>query len=264
GYTPESIRDFCERIGVSKKDSLVDIQLLEHCLRQDLNRRAQRVMAVLNPLRVVIENYPEDEVEELDAVNNPEDPSAGTRKVPFSRVLYIEREDFMDDPPRKFFRLAPGREVRLRYAYFLTCTGVVKDEATGEVIELRCTYDPATRGGDAPDGRKVKATLHWVSASQARAAEVRLYDRLFNREDPADVEEGQDFLSSLNPDSLQRLKGCKVEPSLAEAASGSRLQFERQGYFCLDSRDSSSRHLVFNRTVPLRDTWAKLQDKEGR
>ena len=261
GYTPESIRDFARRIGVAKTDSTIDIALLEHSLREDLNRRAQRVMGVLRPLRVVIENYPEGQVEEMDAVNNPEDPGAGTRKVPFSRVLYIEREDFREDPPNKFFRLAPGREVRLRYAYFITCVGVVKDEKTGEVVELRCTYDPATRGGDAPDGRKVKATLHWVSAEHALEAEARLYDHLFSKEDPTDVEGGADFKDYLNPNSLEILTSCRVEPGLAGATLGSRYQFERQGYFCVDP-DSSAGKLVFNRTVSLRDTWAKIE-KQG-
>ncbi|MGB2828500.1 MAG: glutamate--tRNA ligase family protein, partial [Dehalococcoidales bacterium] len=260
GYTLESIRDFARRIGVAKTDSTVDIALLEHSLREDLNQRAQRVMAVLRPLRVVIENYPEDQVEEMDAVNNPEDPGAGTRKVPFSRVLYIEQEDFREDPPNKFFRLAPGREVRLRYAYFITCVGVVKDEKTGEVVELRCIYDPATRGGDAPDGRKVKATLHWVSAEHALEAEVRLYDHLFGRENPTDVEDGADFKDYLNPDSLEILTSCRVEPGLAGATPGSRYQFERQGYFCVDP-DSSAGKLVFNRTVSLRDTWAKIEKR---
>ena len=259
GFTPESIRTFCDRIGVSKKDSVVEFQLLEHCLREDLNRRAQRVMAVLHPLRVVIENYPEGESEELDAINNPEEPEAGTRKVPFSRVLYIEQDDFQEDPPKKFFRLAPGREVRLRYAYFLTCTGVVKDPQTREVVELRCTYDPATKGGDAPDGRKVKATLHWVSAAHAVDAEIRLYDNLFTRENPDETEEGEDYRSNLNPKSLETLSSAKLEPSLSTAAPGCRYQFERIGYFCVDSRDSSEGSLVFNRTVSLRDSWAKIQ-----
>jgi glutaminyl-tRNA synthetase len=262
GYTPESIRDFARRIGVAKTDSTIDIALLEHSLREDLNRRAQRVMGVLRPLRVVIENYPEDRVEEMDAVNNPEDPGAGMRKVPFSRVLYIEREDFREDPPNKFFRLAPGREVRLRYAYFITCVDVVKDEKTGEVVELRCTYDPATRGGDAPDGRKVKATLHWVSAEHALEAEVRLYDHLFSRENPTDVEGGADFKDYLNPNSLEILTSCRVESGLAGAAPGTRYQFERQGYFCVDP-DSSAGELVFNRTVSLRDTWARIEKREG-
>ncbi len=263
GYTPESIRDFARRIGVAKTDSTVDIALLEHSLREDLNKHAWRVMGVLRPLRVVIENYPEGQVEEMDAVNNPEDPGAGTRKAPFSRVLYIEQEDFREDPPPKFFRLAPGREVRLRYAYFITCVGVVKDEKTGEVVELRCTYDPATRGGDAPDGRKVRATLHWVSAEHALEAEVRLYDHLFGKEDPTDVEDGADFKDYLNPDSLEILTSCRVEPGLAGAKPGSRYQFERQGYFCVDP-DSSAGKLVFNRTVALRDTWAKIEKQADK
>jgi glutaminyl-tRNA synthetase len=259
GYTPESIRNFCDRIGVAKRDSIVDIALLEHCLREDLNKSAQRVMGVLRPLKVIIDNYPEDKVEELEAINNPEDPNMGTRKVPFSRVLYIEREDFRDDPPKKFFRLAPGREVRLRYAYYITCVGVVRDEKTGEVIELHCTYDPKTRGGDSPDGRKVKATLHWVSAAHSLKAEVRLYDHLFIEANPGEAKDASDYKSYLNPDSLQRLTSCRVEPSLAGAAPGSRYQFERQGYFCVDSVDSSDDILVFNRTVSLRDSWAKIE-----
>jgi glutaminyl-tRNA synthetase len=260
GYTPQALRDFANRIGVAKNESTVDIALLEHCVRQDLNQRAPRVMGVLEPLKVVITNYPEGQVEQMDAINNPEDPSAGTRPVPFSRVLYIEREDFQENPPPKYFRLAPGREVRLRYAYFITCQEAVKDES-GEVVELRCTYDPATRGGDAPDGRKVKATLHWVSAEHALTAEVRLYDRLFDKEDPGKVEEGQDFTANLNPDSLKVLKDSKVENSLANAKPGDRFQFERQGYFCLDP-DSQDGTLVFNRTVALRDPWAKLAGKQ--
>ncbi|MDI6889945.1 MAG: glutamine--tRNA ligase/YqeY domain fusion protein [Thermodesulfovibrionales bacterium] len=254
GYTPESIRNFCNRIGVAKRDSIVDVALLEHCLREDLNKRAQRVMAVLRPLRVVIDNYPEDLAEEMEAVNNPEDPDMGTRRVPFSRVLYIERDDFLEVPPKQFFRLAPGREVRLRYAYFIKCVGVVKDEHTGEVVELHCTYDPATRGGDAPDGLKVKATLHWVSAAHSIKAEVRLYDHLFTVPNPGDQE---DFKTCLNPNSLERLTSCRVEPSLAGAKPGSRYQFERLGYFCVDP-NSSEDMLVFNRTVTLRDTWAKI------
>jgi glutaminyl-tRNA synthetase len=256
GYTPESMRNFCDRIGVAKRDSTVDMGLLEFCVREDLNKRAPRVMAVLRPLRVVIENYPEDKDEELDAVNNPEDPAMGMRKVPFSRVLYIEKDDFREDPPKQFFRLSPGREVRLRYAYFITCTGVVKDENTGEVVELRCTYDPATRGGDAPDGRKVKATLHWVSAAHAIAAEARLYNALFTKENPGD--ESGDFKTDINPDSLETLKNCFVEPGLAGATPGSRFQFERLGYFCVDP-DSSDHKLVFNRIVTLKDTWAKVE-----
>ena len=263
GYTPESIRNFSRRIGVAKTGSTIDIALLEHSLRQDLNKQAQRVMGVLRPLRVVIDNYPEDQVEELDAVNNPENPGAGTRKVPFSRVLYIERDDFRQDPPKKFFRLAPGREVRLRYAYFITCVDLLKDEQSGEVVELHCTYDPATQGGDSPDGRKVKATLHWVSAEHALEAEVRLYDHLFSKEDPTDVEDGADFKAYLNPNSLEILSSCRVEPSLAGATPGSRYQFERQGYFCIDP-DSSAGKIVFNRTVPLRDTWAKIEKHEDK
>ncbi|UCD76432.1 MAG: glutamine--tRNA ligase/YqeY domain fusion protein [Phycisphaerales bacterium] len=261
GYTPEAIRNFCDRIGVTKYNSITDIGLLEHTLREDLNKRSPRVMAVLRPLKVVIENYPEGQVEEMDAVNNPEDPAAGTRKVPFSRELYIEQEDFMEDPPKKFFRLAPGREVRLRYAYFITCTDVVKDDA-GNVIELRCTYDPATRGGDAPDGRKVKGTLHWVSADESLPAEVRRYDHLFTKANPNEVEGRQDFTANLNPDSLKVLSDCRVEPSVVGAEAGTRYQFERQGYFCVDP-DSTGEKLVFNRTVALRDTWAKMQ-KAGK
>jgi len=263
GYTPESIRDFCERIGVAKTDSLIDIRLLEHCLREDLNRRAPRVMGVLRPLRVVIDNYPEGQVEQLEAINNPEDPSMGTRKVPFSRVLYIERDDFREVPPKKFYRLSPGREVRLRYAYFIRCVGAVKDERTGDVVELHCTYDPATRGGDSPDGRKVKSTLHWVSADHALEAELRLYDTLFTREDPNDLEEGADFIDYLNPNSLEVLTSCRVEPSLAGAAVGRRYQFERQGYFCVDP-DSADGKLVFNRTASLRDTWARIEKAQQR
>jgi glutaminyl-tRNA synthetase len=257
GYTPEAIQNFCEVIGVAKRDSTVDIALLEHCIRQDLNKNASRVMAVLRPLRAVIENYPEGQTEELEAINNPEDPNAGTRKVPFSRVIYIEQEDFREDPPPKFWRLAPGREVRLRYAYFIKCVGVVKDEKTGEVIELRCTYDPQTRGGDAPDGRKVKTTLHWVSANQAAPAEVRLYDHLFTKANSAE-EENADFRTLLNPKSLEIIEYCFVEPSLAQAQPGSRFQFERLGYFCVDP-DSTKDKLVFNRTVTLRDEWAKIE-----
>jgi glutaminyl-tRNA synthetase len=254
GYTPEAIRAFCDRIGVAKRENVVDVALLEHAIREDLNRRAPRVMGVLNPLKVVIENYPADRVEQFDIINNPEDETAGARPVPFSRELYIERDDFMEVPPKKFFRLAPGREVRLRGAYFATCTDVVKDPASGEIVEVRCTYDPATRGGDAPDGRKVKATLHWVSAAHAREAEVRLYDRLFNSENPGT---NGDFKADLNPASLQVLRGCKLEPSVAGAAPGTRYQFERLGYFCVDP-DSRDGRLVFNRTVTLKDTWAKI------
>jgi glutaminyl-tRNA synthetase len=258
GYTPEAIRAFCQRVGVSKSDSIVHIGLLEHFLRDDLNKRSPRAMGVLRPLRVVIDNYPEDLVEEMEAINNPEDASMGTRKVPFSRVLYIEREDFCEDPPKHFYRLAPGREVRLRYAYFVRCMGVVKDEQTGEVVELHCTYDPETRGGDAPDGRKVKSTLHWVSARHAIPATARLYGNLFLKENPNDVGEGEDFKDYLNPNSLEVLSGCQVEPSLAEAAPGSGYQFERLGYFCVDAADSRPGAVVFNRTVPLRDPYAKI------
>ncbi len=258
GYTPEAIRTFSERVGVAKNNSVVDIALLEYCVREDLNKRAPRVMAVLRPLRVVIDNYPEGQTEELEAVNNPEDPAMGTRRVPFSRVLYIEQEDFREEPPPKYYRLAPGREVRLRYAYFIKCVGVVKDERTGEVVELHCTYDPATRGGDAPDGRKVKATLHWVSAAHALPAEVRLYERLFLQPNPYDVPDGMDFKSTINPNSLETLTACYVEPGLAGAAPGDRYQFERQGYFCVDP-DSSAGKLVFNQTVALRDAWAKIE-----
>jgi glutaminyl-tRNA synthetase len=258
GYTPESIRNFCDRIGVAKADSMVDMALLEYCIREDLNKRAPRVMGVLRPLKVVIENYPPEEQEELEAINNPEDPTMGTRKVPFSRELYIERDDFMEDPPKKFFRLAPGREIRLRYAYFITCTDVVRDPVTDEVIELRCTYDPATRGGDAPDGRKVRGTLHWVSAEHSISAEVRLYSHLFMKENPNEVEEGKDFTNHINPKSLEVLKECRVEPSLADMKPGDRCQFERIGYFCLDATDSAPQAPVFNRTVTLRDTWAKI------
>jgi len=263
GYSSEAIRHFCDRIGVAKRDSTVDFALLEHSLREDLNRRAPRVMGVLRPLRVVIENYPEGESEELDAVNNPEDPGMGSRTVPFSRILYIERDDFREDPPRKFFRLAPGREVRLRYAYFITCNEVVKDPESGEIVELRCTYDPASRGGNAPDGRRVKATLHWVSADHALDAEARLYDHLFVKPDPTETDEGDDFTSNLNPASLEVVKPFKVEPGLAGAEPGYRCQFERIGYFCVD-RDSTDQALVFNRTVTLRDTWAKIAKKQQK
>ncbi|MGH9311624.1 MAG: glutamine--tRNA ligase/YqeY domain fusion protein [Vicinamibacterales bacterium] len=261
GYTPEAIRTFCDRIGVAKRENVVDVALLEHAVREDLNRRAPRIMSVLRPLRVVLENYPEDRVEAMDVINNPEDPSAGTRKVPFSRVLYVEQEDFRENPPKKFFRLAPGREVRLRNAYFITCTEVVKDAATGEIAELRCTYDPATRGGDAPDGRKVKATLHWVSASHAIPAEVRLYDRLFNAEMPGAGE--RDYRKDLNPASLEVVVDCRVEPSAAAATPGTRYQFERLGYFCVDPDSGAEGRLVFNRTVTLKDTWAKIAQREG-
>jgi glutaminyl-tRNA synthetase len=264
GYPPEALRTFCDRIGVAKADSTVDMALLEYCVRENLNKTAPRVMGVLRPLKVIIDNYPADDEEELEAINNPGDPSAGTRKVPFSRELYIERDDFMEDPPKKFFRLAPGREVRLRYAYFITCVNVVKDPATGEVTELHCTYDPATRGGDAPDGRRVKGTLHWVSAKHAIDAQVRLYDHLFTKENPNEVEDGQDFTACLNPNSLEVLNDCKLEPSLAKAAPASRCQFERLGYFCVDSRYSTPGALVFNRTVTLRDTWAKILKAQNR
>jgi glutaminyl-tRNA synthetase len=260
GYTPEAIRSFCQSIGMDKTNSVVDIGVLENHMRDDLNRRAQRVMAVLRPLRVVIENYPEGKVEEFDAENNPEDPAAGTRRVPFSRVLYIEQEDFNENPPKGFFRLAPGREVRLKFAYYITCQRVVKDEATGQIIELRCSYDAASRGGGTADNRKVQGTLHWVSADQALAAEVRLYEHLFSKPNPDEAPVGQDFKSNLNPQSLTVLPGCKVEPSLSSAKPGDLFQFLRLGYFCLDP-DSGSGRLVFNRTVSLRDTWAKIQKK---
>jgi glutaminyl-tRNA synthetase len=260
GYTPEAIRNFCRRVGVSKTNGTTELSLLEYFLREDLNKRVVRVMAVLRPLRVVINNYPEGQVEELEAVNNPEDASAGTRRVPFSKVLYIEQDDFREDPPKQYFRLSPGREVRLRYGYFITCTSVVKDPATGEVVEVHCTYDPATRGGNAPDGRKVKSTIHWVSAEQAIDAEVRLYDNLFTKENPDDVPEGQEFTVNLNPKSLEVVTGAKLEPSLAGAAPANRYQFERLGYFSVDP-DSTPEKPVFNRTVALRDTWAKIEKK---
>src|SRR6202521_809866 len=259
GYTPEALRSFAGAIGVSKTNGTIELGLLEHFVREDLNKRALRVMGVLRPLRVVIDNYPEGQVEQMEAVNNPEDPSAGTRTVPFSKVLYIEQEDFREDPPKQYYRLSPGREVRLRYGYFITCTSVVKDDK-GEVLEVRCTYDPATRGGDSPDGRKVKSTIHWVSASHAIDAEVRIYETLFTKEDPDEIEEGGDFTDNLNPNSLEVLANCKLEPSLAGAALGSRYQFERLGYFCVD-RDSTSQKLVLNRTVALRDAWAKIEKK---
>ncbi len=261
GYTPEAIRNFCQRTGVAKTNSTADVAFLEHCLREDLNQRAQRVMGVLRPLRLVIDNYPEGQVEEFNAVNNPEDTAAGTRKVPFSRVLYIERDDFREEAPPKYFRLVPGREVRLRYAYFITCVGVVKDEQSGEVAEVHCTYDPATRGGNSPDGRRVKSTLHWVSAEQSLEAEVRLYDHLFNKEDPMDVEDGSDCADYLNPNSLEILPSCRVEPTLAGTPPGSRYQFERLGYFCVDP-DSSPEKLMFNRIVSLRDEWSKIQKQQ--
>jgi glutaminyl-tRNA synthetase len=262
GYTPEAVRNFCKRVGVSKTNGTTELGLLEYFVREDLNKRAARVMAVLRPLRVVIDNYPEDLVEQMEAVNNPEDPAMGSRTVPFSRVLYIEQDDFREDPPKQYFRLAPGREVRLRYGYFVTCTSVVKD-ASGQVTEIHCTYDPATRGGNAPDGRKVKSTIHWVSAAHAVDAEVRLYDTLFTREDPNQVEEGQDFTSNLNPQSLEVLSGAKLEPSLREAKPGARYQFERLGYFSVDP-DTTPEKLVFNRTVALRDTWAKIEKKSEK
>ncbi len=261
GYTPESIRDFCARIGVAKKENVIDVAQLEHSIREDLNRRAPRVMGVLRPVKVVLTNYPEGQVEEVDVINNPEDESAGTRKVPFARELYIERDDFIENPPKKFFRLSPGKEVRLRCAYFITCHEVVKNDR-GEIVELRCTYDPATRGGDSPDGRKVKATLHWVSAAHAVPAEVRLYDRLFSVEDPENAPEGKTFLDYLNPHSLEVLRDALVEPSLASAAPGDRVQFERLGYFSVDP-DSRPGALVFNRTVSLRDTWARIAQKNS-
>ncbi len=259
GYSPESILEFCRRIGVNKFNSTIDIALLEHCVREDLNKTSNRVMAVLRPLKVVIDNYPEEEEEWMDAVNNPEDPEAGTRKTPFSKVFYIEQDDFMEDPPKKFFRLAPGREVRLRYAYFITCTDVVKDD-NGQIVELHCSYDPATRGGNAPDGRKVKSTIHWVSASHALRAEVRLYSHLFTKEDPEDTADGEDFKTHLNPQSIETLSDCMIEPGLADAKPLERFQFERLGYFCLDE-DTTKEKIIFNRTVTLRDTWAKIQKK---
>jgi glutaminyl-tRNA synthetase len=263
GYTPEAIRDFSERVGVAKANSVVDLALLEHCVREDLNRRAARAMAVLRPVRLVIENYPEGQVEELEAVNNPEDPSMGVRKVPFSRVLWVERDDAREVPPPKYFRLYPGNEVRLRYAYIVRCTGVVKDERTGEIVEVRCSYDPASRGGNAGEGRRVKGTIHWVSAPHAVTAEARLYDRLFTRPDPGDESDGRDFIAALNPASMEIVSDARVEPSLAGAAAGSRFQFERLGYFCVDP-DTTPERLVVNRTVGLRDTWAKIEKAPGR
>jgi glutaminyl-tRNA synthetase len=262
GYTPSSIRNFCEKIGVAKTNSIVDYALLDHCIREDLNKSAKRVMAVLRPLKVVIDNYPEDKVEWFDIENNPENPEMGTRKVPFSRVIYIEQDDFMENPPKKFFRLAPGREVRLKSAYIIKCEQVIKDDNTGEIIELRCTYDPETRGGSAPDGRKVRGTLHWVSAAHAIDAEVRLYDHLFTVPNPGDESDGKTFRDYLNPNSLEVLKNCKVEPELASAAPGSRYQFLRMGYFCVDTVDTKENNLVFNRTVSLKDTWAKIAAKK--
>ncbi|MDL2269203.1 glutamine--tRNA ligase/YqeY domain fusion protein [Desulfosarcina sp. OttesenSCG-928-A07] len=262
GYTPEAIRNFCDRIGVARRDSVVDVALLEHSIREDLNVRAPRMMAVLKPLKVIIENYPEGQVEELEAVNNPEDPAAGTRKVLFSKEIYIEKDDFMENPPKKFFRLSPGKEVRLRYAFFITCTDVVKDPVTGDIIALRCTYDPATRGGDAPDGRKVKATLHWVSAAHAVDAEVRLYDRLFTKENPDEKEEGRTWKDFINPTALEILKDCKLEPCLADVDPGYFCQFERLGYFCVDTKDAKPGALVFNRTVTLKDAWARVKGEK--
>jgi glutaminyl-tRNA synthetase len=264
GYTPEAIRTFCERIGVAKRNSTVDIAMLEHSLREDLNKHAPRVMAVLRPLKIVIDNYPEGQVEELEAINNPEDPSMGTRKVPFSRELYIEQDDFREEPPRGFFRLSPGREVRLRYAYIIKCIRVVKASQTGEIKEIHCTYDPETKSGQSQSGRKIKATIHWVSADHAVEAEVRLYDHLFTKEDPDDVPDGSDWLANINPKSLARLTSTQVEPILANAKPGERYQFERLGYFCVDSAESSPGHLVFNRTVTLRDTWARIEKGERR
>jgi glutaminyl-tRNA synthetase len=262
GFSPSAIRNFCTKIGVNKFNSTIDFAMLEHCLREDLNKTSPRVMAVLNPLKVVIENYPEDKVEYLEAVNNPEDPSAGNRQIPFSREIYIEQEDFMEEAPKKFFRLTPGREVRLRYAYFITCTKVIKD-SSGNIVELRCTYDPATRGGDSPDGRKVKSTLHWVCAKNAIDAQVRLYDNLFTKENPEEAEEDKDFTANINPDSLKVLNICKVEPYLKDAKPLSRWQFERLGYFCVD-KDSSVEKLIFNRTTTLRDEWAKIRQSQNR
>ena len=262
GFTPASIRDFCKRVGVTKFDGYTDIALLEHCLREELNRSAPRAMAVLDPVKVVIENYPAGQEEWLDAINNPEDPAAGTRQVPFSRELYIEREDFMEDAPKKFFRLAPGREVRLRYGYFVTCTGFSKDQATGQITEIRCTYDPATRGGNAPDGRKVKGTIHWVSAARGVPAEARLYDRLFRTEHPDETEAGVDYKVNLNPDSLKTVRAI-LEPALAQAAPGTRFQFERKGYFIADSADHQPGQPVFNQIVPLKDSWVKSAEKQA-
>jgi glutaminyl-tRNA synthetase len=261
GFPSEAIINACKMLGVAKANSTADLALLEHCVREDLNKNSPRVMGILRPLRLVIDNYPEDQSEEFEAVNNPEDPATGTRKVPFSRVLYIEQEDFREEPPPKYFRLAPGREIRLRYAYFITCVGVKKDPKTGEVIEVHCTYDPATRGGNTPDGRKVKSTIHWVSAAHALKAEVRLYENLFTKENPNDVEEGADFMSNINRNSLEVLTSCRIEPFLVGAAPGNRYQFERIGYFCVDP-DTTPEKLVFNRTVSLRDDWAKIQKQQ--
>ena len=259
GYTPEAIRNFVAAVGVSRTNGIVDLAMLEHFVREDLNKHAPRAMAVLRPLKVVLENYPEGQVEEMEAINNPEDASTGTRKVPFSRTLYLEQDDFREDPPKGYFRLSPGREVRLRYGYLVTCTSVVKDEQ-GEIVEVRCKYDPATRGGNTPDGRKVKSTLHWVSAAHAVEAEVRLYETLFTKENPEDVPEGKDFTANLNPNSLEVIRHARLEPSLAKAAPGARYQFERLGYFCADL-DSEPGQPVFNRTVALKDTWAKIEKR---
>jgi glutaminyl-tRNA synthetase len=264
GCTPEAIQSFCDRIGVAKSNSMVDIALLDFSVREDLNKRAPRVMAVLRPLKVVIDNYPQDQVEELEAENNPEDTSMGFRTIPFSREIYIEQDDFREDPPKKWFRLSPGREVRLKHAYYITCNDVIKDEQTGEVVELHCTYDPETRGGWLKDGRKIKGTLHWVSAAHSLEAEVRLYDHLFVKPNPDEVEEGEDFKTYLNPNSLETLTFCRVEPSLADTAPGSRYQFLRLGYFCVDTKDSAANKLVFNRTVTLRDTWAKIEKAQQK
>jgi glutaminyl-tRNA synthetase len=260
GYTPDAIRNFCQRVGVSKTNGTTELGLLEYFLREDLNKRVARVMAVLRPLRVVIDNYPDGQVEQMEAVNNPEDPVMGTRSVPFSRVLYIEQDDFREDPPKQYFRLSPGREVRLRYGYLITCTGLEKDPKTGEVVEVHCSYDPATRGGNTPDGRKVKSTIHWLSAQHAIEGEVRLYDNLFTKEDPNEMAEGGDFTDNLNPNSLETVTNAKLEPSLTGAAPGNRYQFERLGYFCVDL-DSTVERPIFNRTVALRDTWAKIEKK---
>jgi glutaminyl-tRNA synthetase len=263
GYTPQSIRVFADRIGVAKSDNMVEIALLEHCLREDLNYSALRVMAVLNPLKVIITNYPEDKEEDLEAVNNPEDEDAGTRMIPFSREIYIEKDDFREDPPRKYFRLAPGAEVRLKHAYYITCEKVIKDPASSEITELHCTYDPKSRGGWTDDGRKVKGTLHWVSVQHAVNAEVRLYEHLFLKENPGDIEEGEDLNYYLNPDSLKVLKQCKVEPGLVNASIQNRYQFLRQGYFVVDSKDSKPDALVFNRAVSLRDSWARIERSQN-
>ncbi|MBL7157513.1 MAG: glutamine--tRNA ligase/YqeY domain fusion protein [Candidatus Omnitrophica bacterium] len=259
GYTPESIRNFCEHIGVARFDSIIDLVVLENSIREELNKKAERVMAVLRPLKVIIDNYPEDKTEQFDAINNPEDAGMGTRKIPFSREIFIERDDFCENPPKKFFRLSPGKEVRLRYAYFIKCVNIIKDEKKDEIKEIHCTYDPKTRGGDSPDGRKIKGTLHWVSARHAARGEVRLYDTLFKKRNPEEVEEGADFISNLNPNSLEVLTLCYLEPSLKNAARGGRYQFERLGYFCVDAVDSSDKKPVFNRIVSLRDTWSKIE-----